>query len=102
MTSTYYVDLHYNIIANFQYQGTDENAKEVYEYIAEKNNLNDYAYYSESSALINTQKYGTKAAKTYMQENYVKTDKYRRLLSCCPSLLDAADKTANDMKEDKK
>lgn len=76
MTSTYYVDLHYNIIANFQYQGTDENAKEVYEYIAEKNNLNDYAYYSESSALINTQKYGTKAAKTYMQENYVKTDKY--------------------------
>ena len=39
MTSTYYVDLHYNIIANFQYQGTDENAKEVYEYIAEKNNL---------------------------------------------------------------
>ena len=45
-------------------------------YIAEKNNLNDYAYYSESSALINTQKYGTKAAKTYMQENYVKTDKY--------------------------
>jgi len=26
----------------------------------------------------------------------VKTDKYRRLLSCCPSLLDAADKTAND------
>lgn len=30
----------------------------------------------------------------------VKTDKYRRLLSCCPSLLDAADKTANDMNED--
>lgn len=26
----------------------------------------------------------------------MKTDKYRRLLSCCPSLLDAADKTAND------
>ena len=30
----------------------------------------------------------------------MKTDKYRRLLSCCPSLLDAADKTANDMNED--
>lgn len=30
----------------------------------------------------------------------MKTDKYRRLLSCCPSLLGAADKTANDMNED--
>ena len=30
----------------------------------------------------------------------MKTDKYRRLLSCCPSLLDAADKTANDTNED--